>query len=497
MVLLKELLHSVEGARWQRGPDPGLRVSGIVVDSRAVQPGSLFVAIRGTRLDGHDRIGDAVARGAAAVIAEREVEDPGVPVVRVPGSRRALAELAIAWHNNPAERLPVVGITGTLGKTSVLSMLEAILLEAGKRVGTIGSLGIRFSGKEEDTGHTVPGPLMVQRALADMANAGADLAAMEVTSHALVQERVHGLRFALGIFTNLVPLEHMEYHGSFEQYAAAKARFFDLLPAGAPLVFLGGDPVVRALVEARDLRGIGCGASDEAAVQVRRESLDAERMVLRVQTREPLPRVGGGVVPPASFPVRLRMLGRSNASNASVAIAGALCLGAPREAVQAALETMPSPPRRMQVLHHGRFTVIDDTVGHPDSITAVYEVAEALPHRRLHVVFVIRGQRGTEINRRDAGALAIWTERVPTATLIVSPSTDAADERNRVEPEERAAFTGGLHGAGTPFEERDLVEDAVTRVLDRAGEGDLVLLLGAQGMDVGAEIVARWLESNR
>ncbi|MDQ3604619.1 MAG: Mur ligase family protein, partial [Gemmatimonadota bacterium] len=173
-------------------------------DSRQVQPGDLFVAIRGTSADGNDAIPQAVANGALAVVVEREVENRGVLVVRVENTRRAWAELAAAWYGHPAERLPLVGITGTLGKTSVLKMLEAILAEAGRRAGTIGSLGIRFGGEVEDTGHTVPDALVLQHALLRMVEADAELAVMEVTSHALLQDRVHGLSFALGIFTNLV-----------------------------------------------------------------------------------------------------------------------------------------------------------------------------------------------------------------------------------------------------------------------------------------------------
>lgn len=467
----------------------------IATDSRRVRPGDLFVAIRGTRTDGHACVAEAVARGAAAVVAERDVGEPGVPVLHVNSSRRALAELAAAWYDRPAERLPLVGITGTLGKTSVLSMLEAILRRAGRRVGTIGSLGVRFGGEAEDTGHTVPGPLVVQRALARMRAAGAELVAMEVTSHALSQERVHGLRFALGIFTNLVPLEHMEYHESFEDYARAKARFFDHLTAGAPLVYSAGDRTVAALLAGRNVRPVGCGGGENATVQVERQRITSEGMRLLLRVRAPLPRLHGEALPPVAFPVEMRLLGRSNAQNAALAAAAALCLGAPIEAVQDALGTLKPPRRRLQVIHRERFTVLDDTVGHPDSITAVFEVAERLPHRKLHVVFAIRGQRGVEVNRGDAEALAIWAARVPIATLVVTRSVEAADERNRVTSEERAAFVERLHEQGLEFQEHDRLEDAVVHALEATGEGDLLLLLGAQGMDAGAAVLRRRIEA--
>lgn len=471
-----------------------VRIQRIVRDSRWAQPGDLFVAIRGANADGHDAIPDAVTRGAVAVVVEREVADPGVPVVRVANTRRAWAELAAAWYGHPTRRLPLVGITGTLGKTSVLKLLEAVLGEAGLRVGSIGSLGIRFGGEVEETGHTVPDALVLQRAFARMVEGGAELAAMEVTSHALLQDRVHGLSFDLGIFTNLVPLEHMEYHGSFEQYARAKSLYFDHLKPGAPVVYAAGDRVVRALLEEREIPAIGCGAGDEAWIRVRQLGMDTERTRLSVRVQRPLPRLDGGPFAPAEFPLELRLLGRSHTSNVGLAATAALCLGAEVEAVQRALAAFPPPRRRMEILHRGRFTVLDDTVGHPDSISAVFEVAEQLAPRRIHAVVAVRGQRGEEINRRTAGAIAIWTERVPLASLIVTRSLEAADERNRVDPGEHAAFTDRLREGGYDFEEHERLEDAVRAVLERAGEGDLVLLLGAQGMDAGAEIVRRWLQ---
>ncbi|CAN5576831.1 UDP-N-acetylmuramoyl-L-alanyl-D-glutamate--2,6-diaminopimelate ligase [soil metagenome] len=492
---LAELAQSVGGAQL---PVEGgeLLIHRISRDSRQVQPGDLFVAIRGTSADGNDAIPQAVANGALAVVVEREVENPGVPVVRVENTRRAWAELAAAWYGHPAERLPLVGITGTLGKTSVLTMLEAILAEVGRRAGTIGSLGIRFGAEVEETGHTVPDALVLQRALARMIEGGAELAMMEATSHALSQERLHGLGFALGIFTNLVPLEHMEYHGSFEEYVKVKSLFFDHLRPGAPVVYAGGDRVVGALLEERGLPGIGCGAGDDAHVQIRRLGMDTERTRLSLRVQRPLPRLDGGQVEPSEFPLELRLLGRSHVTNAALAGTAALCLGADAQAVQGALDAFPPPRRRMEILHRGRFTVLDDTVGHPDSISAVFEVAEQLPHRRIHAVVAVRGQRGEEINQRTAGAIAIWTERVPLTSLIVTRSREAADERNRVEPEEHAAFTERLREGGCDFEEHERLDEAVELALGRAGEGDLVLLLGAQGMDAGAEIVRRWLEEH-
>ena len=147
----------------------------------------------------------------------------------------------------------------------------------------------------------------------------------------------------------------------------------------------------------------------------------------------------------------------------------------------------------MEILHNGEFLVLDDTVGHPDSISAHFEVVEALAPERVHLAFAIRGQRGRRINRESARSLAIWCERIRPASLVVTSSVEAADERNRVEEGEREAFLDVLTAANIPFSEQARLDQAVTAVLGNAEPGDAVLLLGAQGMDQGQEIAREWL----
>lgn len=491
---LSELLDAVADARLPGGMER-VTIGGVTADSRRVRRGDLFVAVPGIATDGHAYIRDAVERGAAAVVVERNIDVEGISVIQVPDARCALAELAAEWNGRPADRLPLVGITGSLGKTSVLAMLEAVLEAAGRRIGTIGSFGIRFGETIEDTGHTAPAPLVLHHALARMARGGADLAAMEVTSHALAQKRVHGLRFALGIFTNLVPLEHMEYHGSFGAYAETKRAFFGHLLPNAPIVYPMGDRVLRQMVGEYAAPSVSMTFSNtaDAAVRVERRGTDIDGSEIAITVCRPLPRLGGGQIKAMSFPLRLRLLGRPQAGNAALAATAALCLGVDPDSIRCALAAFPPPRRRMEIIHRGAFTVLDDTVGHPDSISAVFEVAGALPHRKLHVVYAIRGQRGNEINRRDADAIGIWATRTPLASFAVTSSIDAADERNRVEPNERDAFLAGLRGHGLPYEEWDRLADAVIFAIERAGPGDLVLLLGAQGMNEGAEVVRRWV----
>lgn len=494
---LSQLLEDTDGGGSPETGDP--RITRLTTSSDDVGDGALFIAIRGTSTDGHRFIDDAVARGAAAVVVDRDFEDdPGVPTVRVEDTRRASAEFAAAWYGHPARRMRLVGITGSIGKTSILSMLEAILAEAGIRAGAVGSLGVHVDGQTlGDTGHTAPGPLLLHRELARIADEGCELAAMEVTSHALVQERVHGLRYDVGVFTNLVPLEHSEYHPTFRDYANAKRRLFDYLRPCVPLVYNIDSQIVRRMVHDSAAQPIGCGSGRSAMVRIDPGRVDAHGTTFSLDVRRPIPLVGGGEAPTGSFPLELELLGYSNMTNAALAATTALSLGVEPPAIRSALARVPRQPRRLEVVHNDDFMVIDDTVGHPDSISALFQVVQRLDPRAVHIVLAVRGQRGEQVNHHTAEALGIWTRRVSLGELVVTRSREAADERNRVEDAEAAAVQEALKGTGARFTTRDRLDEAIEDVLSVARAGELVLLLGAQGMDRGQEIARRWLAERR
>lgn len=487
---LGELIRDADALECPAGADR-TPIGGVAADSRKLREGDVYVAVRGVADDGHEHVREAVERGAAAVVVERQVRVDGVPVVRVRDSRAALASIAAAWYRRPADRLRLVGITGTLGKTSVLSMLAAIAEGAGRPIGTIGSLGVHFREPLGTGPLTTPGPIELHHALASLAQRGADVVAMEVTSHALDQRRVHGLSYRLGIFTNLTLLEHRDYHGSFRGYAEAKRRFLDHLTPGAPLIVPANDRLVRALVGSYRHR-VSVGAGGVVSVRTESRPHRFAGTSIRLRIRRPLPRLDGGEVDAGELPLTLRVLGRGNVANAALAAVAGLCLGCPPDQVAQALGAFAAPWRRMQVVYRGDFTVLDDTVGHPDSISAVFDLVRRCRYRRLHVVYAIRGSRGTEINQRDAQSVAIWSRCVPISTLVVTASEEAVDDANRVEPEERDAFLEPLREAGLEHLYRARLADAIEAVLDAARGGDLVLLLGAQGMDRGgSELLAR------
>lgn len=508
------------------GDAPDVLIRDVVTDSRSVRPGSLFIAIPGTQVDGRQFIDQAVAAGASAIVTEQDALAPdgvvdavagaaadgtshepasnaigsrgshGVPILTVHNARIAVAHLAAAWYGQPAERIRLLGITGTVGKTSVLTIAETLLHASGARVASIGSLGLRIDGETvEESSYTVPEPLLLHRWLAYAADEGCELVVMEVTSHALAQHRVAGLHFAAGAFTNLVPLEHAEFHGNFRNYVAAKSKFFDHLAPAAPLAFNADDRAVARLVRERSLRSIGCGAARTASLRIEEVHVSAAGTAFVLNARRPIPRTDARDHVPFRLPLELSLLGRSNLLNVSLGTALALSAGANVSAAGQLLPRLEAPRRRMQLLRSEPFLVLDDTVGHPDSVSVVFETAAQLEPERVHVVWAVRGRRGPRINRYNAEALAIWSRKVPLVSLAITRSTDVADDLNRVSDEEYDAFRRPLRRAGVPFVECPELGSAIRHVLARAGRGDLVLLLGAQGMNPGAAIAEEWLRA--
>ena len=495
VILLSDLASAL--AQPLHGPD--VEVTGIAVDSRQVRPGDLFVAQRGARSDGLAFIPEARARGAVAACSAVPVDH--LPTIVVADPRGAVPRLAATLYRHPARELRLVGITGTLGKTSTALLVQSALAAGGARVGVIGSLGVRVQGRVADTGMTTPDAPAIHRALRRMVDAGVATAVLEVTSHGIVLRRVAGLTFALGALTNLVPDEHLDFHGTSEHYLRAKARFFDMLEDGAPLVVNHDDRTVRRVVADAGVAGrrpvvtVSAQGDPEAAAAVTGLRCDAAGSAFALEIRSPLPRMDGGILAPVAIPLVLPVLGIHQVANAALAaVVTLLAGGTPTGVTESAAELAPIR-RRMETVRPASPLVLDDTVGNPRALEQVFESIRPIPHRGLRIAFGIRGSRGAEINRRLAGALARLVREVrPPAFLAVTASEDAAGPRDRVKPDERDAVLGVLREQGVAFEYQPTLAGAVRSVVDGSSDGDLVLLLGAQGMDRAADLARSLLD---
>jgi UDP-N-acetylmuramoyl-L-alanyl-D-glutamate--2,6-diaminopimelate ligase len=469
-------------------------ITGIASDSRRVRPGDLFVAATGDKSHLGDFIADARRRGAAGIVAPEAVAE--VASIAVSDPRAALPQLAAAFHDYPADELQLIGVTGTLGKTSTMLLLADILEADSKAVGVVGSLGIKLAEATRETGITTPDASVLQEALRWFADQGVGHVAMEVTSHALSQRRVDGLHFCLGLLTNLVPDEHLEYHPTPEDYLQTKMRFLEFLDPAAPLVINADCELTRERTRrlGNQVIGVSCRAEPSAAVQVDGISVrDGESQF----TLRGVRRVRGldSLAPGLEMPLRLPLVGVTQVANSAMAAVAALLLGASPEAIRRGLANAHPIRRRMEVIRPTRPLIIDDTVGNPRSVEAVFETLRHLPSKgRLRILFGIRGMRGPEINARLATALAEGMKPYET-DLVVTSSDDVADDRNRVQPEERDAFIDSFRASsGTVLTFQPALGDAVPAMLDGVAEDDVVLLLGAQGLDAAAAMVLDYLK---
>jgi UDP-N-acetylmuramoyl-L-alanyl-D-glutamate--2,6-diaminopimelate ligase len=447
--LLHELLDPVDVLEL-RG-DPRTEIASVTHDSRAVGPGALFCCVRGSTADGHDHAPGAVAAGAAALLVERPL-GLGVPEVQVASVRAAMGPIAdVAW-GRPSTKLAVLGVTGTNGKTTTTYVLEAIARAAGVRPGVIGTIGARIAGEPVPGERTTPEATELQALLARMVDAGVGLAAIEVSSHALVMHRVDGTRFAAACFTNLSH-DHLDFHASLEEYFEAKALLFDPARTDAAATNLddphGVEIARRAEAAGLSVVGFGLDAPDAA---VRAEGLDAGPGGNRFRL----------VTPYGSADVHSPLVGRFNASNALAAAATALAAGLDVGPVAAGLSAPVVVPGRMERIEAGQpFPVLVDYAHTPDGLEQVLRAARPLVRGggRLLVVFGCGGDRDrakrpamgkvaaaladvvvvTSDNPRSEDPMAIIDEVVAGVPSGVDPV---------VEPDRRAAMALALTLAG-------------------------------------------------
>lgn len=468
-----------------------VEIHDLTEDSRLVTPGALFVAVSGTADDGHKYIADAIARGASAIAVERPDSAPaGLPVVIVPSARKALAAFARRFYGNPANGLTMVGFTGTFGKTTTSHVLQQLLDAAGRRTAVIGSLGARFDGSAfELRGMTTPSPVLLHRTIRRMRDAGADTVIMEVTSHALRLERVEGITFGGGLIAAIRPGEHIDFHRNYDDYVNAKRLLLNYLEPGAVIAYDADNRAAASIARERaDVRDVGfslrrTAVGGEPAEGERRSSNIRDRRIFSLA--DAVLDAQGALLAVEGAQLRSALLGRANLRNVALALTFARQVGLPFAAARDVLANLTPLRRRMERRLMAGRTVLDDTAGHPESFDATFEVADLLPASRIIVAYALRGSRGADINRRNALSLAEHTQTIGADRLIVTEAADAAGDRDRVQPDEADAARRAFRERGVEPAWHETLKAAMMEAASRSREGDLIVLVGAQGMNAG------------
>jgi UDP-N-acetylmuramoyl-L-alanyl-D-glutamate--2,6-diaminopimelate ligase len=439
--------------------NPDVTISSIAVDSRRVEPGALFVCLKGQRFDGHDHAPEAVARGAAAVLAEREVEvGTQVTVARVASTLRALSPIAAALYDRPSEALTVVGVTGTNGKTTTTHFIESIAAAAGNPFGLIGTLGARLRGSfESPLEHTTPFAHDVQRLLAAFRDAHAGGAILEVSSHALALHRVDDVAFDVATFTNLTQ-DHLDFHATFDAYRDAKRSLFDATARSGGVAVVNADDPEGDAVSRSVTRRLTYGVNNKAALL---KAADVEYATngstFAVKS-----------VRPARFAIQLP--GPFNVSNAMAALATAVALDIDVEAIAEGLAGVASVPGRMTQVPAGDVSVYVDYAHTPDGLKHVLQAARALAKGRLICVFGCGGDRDTT-KRPEMGRIA----REASDVTIVTSDNPRYEDPAKIIDDVVSGVAPGQRGNLEVIPDRAA---AIERAIETARPGDVVVIAG-------------------
>jgi UDP-N-acetylmuramoyl-L-alanyl-D-glutamate--2,6-diaminopimelate ligase len=454
---IRDCLQPRDVLRWR-----DLSVDGLAFHSTEVRAGNLFFAIRGSKQDGSLYAQQAVARGAVAVVAEEPLSLP-VPVLVVANAREALADAARYYYRDPSRALSVVGVTGTNGKTTTAHLIRSCLQADRRHVGLLGTIAYEFGGRRIPAQNTTPDPVRIHGYLREMADRFASACVMEVSSHSLDQDRVRGVRFAVGVFTNLTQ-DHLDYHGTMSAYRSAKARLFAGLQPGSVAVLNRDDPASNAMADklGSGVRTIwyGCGEDADVRAENVRMGPDGTRLTM--------------VMPNGRVELFLRLVGMHNVQNALAAAASALALGASELTVASALEDARGVPGRLELVEApigtgGRVRTFVDYAHTPDALDKVCRTLKELAEGRLHVVFGCGGDR-------DA------SKRAPMARAVVRHADCAwitSDNPRNEDPEAIVAqMVEGLDaGACEVYRVLDRAA-AIRSAIAKAEPGDTVLVAG-------------------
>jgi UDP-N-acetylmuramyl-tripeptide synthetase len=410
--LLDALPAELRGAgREPSAVDRETEIRGITYDSRRVEAGDLFFALRGESVDGHDHLAAAFECGAVAAIVESVPANLGPvdhPVVVVRDSRRALAPLSTHFFGNPSSELSLIGITGTNGKTSTTYLVESILQRAGLSVGVIGTLDIHYAAERRIAVNTTPESYEIQRSLRAMRDQGVECAVMEVSSHGLALGRVRGCEFAIAALTN-VSQDHLDFHDSMDAYRAAKTLLFDthLRENGSAVVNID-DASADAFISAAERAGaklIRVSRKSESAAEIRLEQA-------RVELNGTDARIA---LPGRTLKLRIPLVGDFNLENTLVACGVGVALDIDPKFIAEGIENCPQVPgrvERVQTSQEAEPMVVVDYAHTPDAIDKLLATLRPLANERLVAVFGCGGDRDRGKRPLMAEAVARWSDRV-------------------------------------------------------------------------------------
>ena len=455
MKLLKDILYK---ARLEQVVgSTNAAIEHITFDSRAVRPLTAFVAIKGTKSDGHDFIAKALELGATAIICEKMPEElkDGVSYVRVKDSQHALAVLASNFHDHPSRDLKLVGITGTNGKTSTATLLYRLFRSLGHKCGLISTVEIRIGNKVIDATHTTPDAVRLNELLRTMVDEGITHCFMEVSSHSVVQERITGLHFIIGVFTNITH-DHLDYHGTFAEYLKAKKRFFDQLEEDAHALTNADDPNGAVMLQNTK--------AHKHSYAVRNMADHRARIIENAITGLHLNIDGHDVY--------TRLIGEFNASNLLAVYGTALLLGEQPVNILTALSDLEPPRGRFQIIRGGNLTGIVDYAHTPDALKNVLATINETCRDEQRVITVV-GCGGDRDRTKRPVMARIAVEM--SHQVVLTSDNPRSEDPNTIIHEMRTGIAQADQSRVFVNADR---KEAIRMAVGLARPGDVVLVAG-------------------
>ena len=457
MMILKDILYKVSLDIVIGATD--VSINQIQFDSRAVQSDDVFVALKGSIVDGHDYIEKAVSKGATAVILEElpDYQDESVTYIKVENAHNALALMADNFYDNPSKKLKLVGVTGTNGKTTTTSLLYQLFKKSGFKTGLISTVEILIDEKIVPTKHTTPDPITINKHLADMATVGVDYCFMEVSSHGIAQERVTGLEFAGGVFTNLSH-DHLDYHNSFAEYRDVKKRFFDELPKQAFALSNLDDKNGAIMLQNTKAKKIGYAL---------KSFTDYRAQILENQ-------FGGLLLKINEHEVWSKMVGQFNAYNVLAIYACAIELGLEAIEVLEVISRLEGVAGRFQYFTtiKNNITAIVDYAHTPDALKNVLETINSIRTRNERVITVVGcgGDRDSTKRPKMAHIAAALSDQV----IFTSDNPRTEDPQKILDDMEEGVQPQDFKKTITILDRRQAIKAAAKM----ADKNDIILIAG-------------------
>ena len=472
---LKELLKGLEVKLVQGSKDQ--EISGIAYNSKKAEKGSLFVCLKGYRLDGHTFISEATERGAVALLVEGGRMDRGdITYVVVPDTRRALARISDNFYGHPSGKIKVIGVTGTNGKTTTTYLTESILKAAGYKVGLMGTINYRWAERILPAGNTTPQSLDLERMLSEMVKAKCSYAVLEVSSHSLDQHRVDFIEFDVAIFTNL-SLDHLDYHGSFSHYLKAKSKLFQQMKdegvkkeEKTSLINID-DRYRRRLLKVAPGRVLTYGIRRRADIRASRIGSSLSGLSFQAET------------PDGSFPVKMKLVGTINVYNALAAIGAGISQGIKLDCIKEGLETAQGIPGRLELIDCGQdFTVIVDYAHTPGALENLLRLAKSMAKGMVRGNIITVFGCGGDRDRRKRPLMGKISSRYSHLSILTTDNP-RSEEPGEIISEIRRGFGRTVKQYWPKAGRRNylIIEErfqAIKQALDRAGQDDVVIIAG-------------------